>query len=189
MIKDGIAIVDNFLTKEQFNFLHYHVLGDGNENLKWNFRDFTVGLNPEELENKDSYQFTNLVFYKNRIYNEEFFNNLIPLFEQRLEIEHWLKIKLNFRPIGKKIETGLHNDLLHEDGFMFLTAVFYLNDNNGYTEIITKKSEKVKVESVENRCVIFRGDLFHQAVTSDDNHRIVLNINFLNKEVINFYKS
>ena len=189
MVRDGIAIVDNFLTNEQFSFLEYSILGEGNENVKWNFRDFTVNICKEEIENKDSYQFTNLIFYKNRIFNEEIFDNLIPLFEKRLEVEHWLKIKLNFRPIGKKIETGFHNDLLHEDGFMFLTAVFYLNDNNGYTEIINKKSESIKVESKKNRCVIFRGDLFHQAVTADDDHRIILNMNFLNKEVINFYKS
>lgn len=188
-MKDGIVVVDNFLTDNQLKSVENFVFGNGGDNIQWNFRNFIVGVTKDEVENKDSYQFTNSIFYKNRILDEDVFNNLIPIFEQRLEVEHWLKIKMNFRPIGKKIETGLHSDLFHQDGFMFLTGIFYFNDNNGCTEIINKKSEKIKVESKKNRCVIFRGDLLHQAVTADDSHRIVLNMNFLNREVIEFYQS
>lgn len=187
-MKDGILIIDNLLNDNQFRFLEDSILGVENEEMKWNFRNFVVGVNKQEIENKDSYQFTNSIFHNSRILNKDFFDIFIPMFEQRLKAEHWLKIKMNFRPVGKKIETEFHTDLFHE-GFMFLTAVFYLNDNNGCTEIIKKNNEKVKVESKRNRCVIFRGDLLHRAVTADDNHRIVLNMNFLSSEVIDFYNS
>ena len=188
IMKDGVLVIDNLLNDNQIKFLENSILGVENEDIKWNFRNFIVGVNKHEIDNEDSYQFTNSIFHKSRILNENFFNNFIPMFEQRLKVEHWLKIKMNFRPVGKKIETEFHTDLFHE-GFMFLTAVFYLNDNNGCTEIVNKKSEKILVESKRNRCVIFRGDLLHRAVTSNDKHRIVLNMNFLNSEVIDFYNS
>jgi len=58
------------------------------------------------------------------------------------------------------------------------TAVFYLNNNNGYT--LFKKGKR-KVESVANRIVIFDAKEEHTTVTqTDTNIRVVLNLNFYN---------
>ena len=57
-----------------------------------------------------------------------------------------------------------------------LTAVYYINTCNGYTEF--KTGEKVK--SVSNRMLIFNSELEHQGVTStDETRRVLINFNYI----------
>ena len=68
------------------------------------------------------------------------------------------------------IQTGYHID--HPD---VTTAVFYLDTNNGGTEL----NKTVFVESVANRIVIFDSNIQHTGVTcTDQKKRIVLNFNY-----------
>ena len=54
--------------------------------------------------------------------------------------------------------------------------IYYVNSNNGYTLF---KASKKKVESVENRLVIFPTNLEHCGVSCTDNkQRIVINFNY-----------
>ena len=71
----------------------------------------------------------------------------------------------------------------HVDGFdkdfgypdTALTAVYYINTCNGYTEF--KTGEKVK--SVANRMLIFNSELEHQGVSSTDElRRVLINFNY-----------
>ena len=56
-----------------------------------------------------------------------------------------------------------------------MTAVFYVNTNNGYT--IFESGEKVS--SVENRMVIFDSNILHTGTTcTDERVRCVLNFNY-----------
>ena len=62
------------------------------------------------------------------------------------------------------------------DGFdRCKTAVLYLNTNNGYTKFKTGE----QVESVENRLVLFDGNVQHAGTTcTDKRYRAVFNLNF-----------
>ena len=61
------------------------------------------------------------------------------------------------------------------------TAIFYVNSNNGYTIF---KESKEKVESVENRLVVFPTNLEHCGVScTDNNQRVVINFNFIGQEL------
>ena len=54
-------------------------------------------------------------------------------------------------------------------------AIIYLNSNDGYTFF----EDGAKIESVENRCIIFPGNLKHAGTScTDSNLRVVLNINY-----------
>ena len=55
------------------------------------------------------------------------------------------------------------------------TATYYLNTNNGYTELKTGE----KVESVENRMLVFDSNIEHQGVTcTDEKRRVLINFNY-----------
>jgi len=57
-----------------------------------------------------------------------------------------------------------------------MTAVYYLNDNNGYT--LFEKNNK-KVMSKENRIVIFDAQMRHTGTnTTNQKKRVVLNLNY-----------
>jgi hypothetical protein len=54
-------------------------------------------------------------------------------------------------------------------------AIIYINTNDGFTCF----KDGAKVESIENRCIIFPGNLMHSGSTCTDSPlRMVLNINY-----------
>jgi hypothetical protein len=60
------------------------------------------------------------------------------------------------------------------------TAIFYINTNNGYTEF----NDGTKVDSVENRMLIFPSKLSHRAVAqTDEDQRIVINFNYFDNTI------
>ena len=98
-----------------------------------------------------------------------------PILENpKLNCKVLIKLKLNLNPRRSKImEHGFHVD---NDLSRAKTAVFYFNDNDGYT-IFEKTGEKVY--SKENRIVIFDNNLRHTGTTcTNTNRRVVMNINF-----------
>ena len=57
-----------------------------------------------------------------------------------------------------------------------LTAIFYINTNNGYTYF----EDGQKIESIENRMVMFPSNIPHAGATcTDEDRRVVLNLNYL----------
>lgn len=70
------------------------------------------------------------------------------------------------------VEHGLHTD---SDDKNMKAAIFYVNTNNGYT--IFEDGEKI--ESVENRLLIFDSNIPHKSTNcTDELRRITLNFNY-----------
>ena len=94
------------------------------------------------------------------------------------------RIKFNATPKTKDIEEKpLHVDISgpQDDKGKFTDipnyhiCVLYFNDNNGYTYF----EDGQKIESKENRAVIFEGDLLHAGTScTDTDLRVVLNIDY-----------
>ena len=79
-----------------------------------------------------------------------------------------IKIIDNFLPSAELIE-------LQSQFKKSFTAIYYLNTNNGYT----KFEDGTKIESIENKFVVFPNTLKHtSATTSDRKIRVVLVFNF-----------
>ena len=58
----------------------------------------------------------------------------------------------------------------------WLTSIFYVNTNNGYTELETGE----KIESVANRLVTYPLNMKHSGVTqTDTQQRVLINFNYL----------
>lgn len=92
----------------------------------------------------------------------------------RLRPELLLRVKLNVtRRQATHVEYGMHVDTRHPGA---TTAILYLNTNNGYTVF----EDGRKVESVENRLVIFDAARRHTGAScTDAKSRAVLNFNMV----------
>ncbi len=95
---------------------------------------------------------------------------------------HPLRAKLNCGAITKEHEASeYHIDLNTETSHIkeYMTAIYYLNGNNGYTEF----EDGTKIETVSNRIVIFDGLKKHRGVSqTDTTFRYVINLNFIEQK-------
>ena len=115
------------------------------------------------------YQFVH-IFYANNNENSNFFNQLNPVIN-KLKPKSLIRIKANLNPVSHElIEYNTHQD----QTFECKAAIYYLNDNDGYTMI-----GKEKVESKKNRIVLFNANQKHLGTNSTNcNNRMVINFNY-----------
>ena len=115
------------------------------------------------------YQF-NHIFYINNNINSNFFNHLNPILD-KLKPLSLIRIKANLNPPTEKlIESDYHTD----KDFKCKAAVYYVNDNDGYTMI-----DKEKILSKKNRMVLFNANQKHFGTNSTNcNNRMVINFNY-----------
>jgi hypothetical protein len=100
---------------------------------------------------------------------------------RRLHAQAWIRIKCNLTTRTDHIYVyGMHQDI---ENFNGITGVYYLNSNDGYT-IFEGGS---KVDSVENRLVLFDSNIMHSGTSSTNSKtRCVINFNFLPNPEFNF---
>ena len=158
-----MKIIDNYLPKseylkikeilESFNFPWFYFNGKVVPNNKL----FDFGFSH--------------TFYIHNKPNSEFLNILDPIIN-KLEPLSLIRIKANLNPISKDlIEFKEHID----QQFKCKAAIYYVNDNNGYTMIGDKK-----VESKGNRIVMFNANTKHYGTNSTNcNNRVVINFNYI----------
>jgi len=174
-----MKIIDNFLSPTDFEYIKKTVIES--IDFPWFYSkvidDKTTGkYSKVACDNVYNYQLAHML-YNNNLKNSEFYNILYP-FIHELKIDSLVKAKLNFNPRAEKI---IHHGMHCDYPFKCLTAVYYLNTNNGYT--IFESGEKI--ESIENRIVVFNSSKMHTGTTCTDKQgRYVLNINFFAEEFL-----
>ena len=125
-----VNVVDNFLKKEDYEQLR-EILESNN--FPWYFQLYTA-VKTDDIFN---YQFIHL-FYKNYVPNSEYFYILKPLIKQINPIS-LIRVKANLNPISHKIvKFDKHIDKV----IKCKVAIYYINDNNGYT-VKGKKKNKI----------------------------------------------
>ena len=154
--------IDNFLSEEDFTPLSDMLNG---LYFPWYFNDNIC------YEGDGLTQFTHTFFEHSTKSIHSDFYPLIKCFLDKLEVKELIRIKANLNvKTHVPIQTGYHID--YPDA---TTAVFYLNTNNGGTEL----NKTVFVESVANRILIFDSNTQHTGVTCTDQlKRISLNFNY-----------
>jgi len=157
-----VKIIDNFLKWEE-NFLIKNLMES--DNFPW----FFVKGKVVETNKLYDYQFFH-TFYRDYKINSNYYDNILPLIE-KLKPLSLIRIKANLNPISNKINIyEKHTD----QNFKCKAAIYYVNNNNGYTMINDKK-----IESKENRIVFFDSDQKHYGTNSTDcNNRMVINFNY-----------
>ena len=162
------VVIDNFLDEQSFQNLQNIMFG---ENFCWVYNG---AIDYEDDE--DKFQFTHS-FYK---------NNIGPSSQQYGKLSHILnkirpkeifRIKANLLSRTSEIvENSFHVDIVDLGILPWTTSILYMNTNNGYTEFETG----AKVESVENRMLVFPAEMKHRGTSCTDKKiRVVVNFNYL----------
>ena len=168
-----VEVIDNFLPSYHFKVLQSVMMGP---DFEWYYNSQIIDKDKDNSTyNSNDYQFIH-GFYSSpfippyiHIKSDRFF--LLDLILQKLDVKKLTRIKANLNPRTLfNIKAGYHYD--YKD---IMTAVYYINTNNGWTQF--KKGGKVK--SVANRMVIFDSNLEHQGVScTDEKRRVVINFNY-----------
>lgn len=168
-----IKVYDNFLPEYYFKHLQSELLG---LYMPWYYNDFIVNENQ-----RGKYQFAHK-FYLNKECSQKYLDlqETFNIIIQRLNIKNLYRIKANLNPRSFFNRSGGY----HVDNFNCqYTSIYYINTNNGCTKF--KNNGRVKrVQSIENRMVVFPANIQHQGITcTNKSRRVVINFNFDQHEV------
>ena len=161
-------IIDNFIDQQSFQNLKNIMLGD---NFCWNYNQAI-----DYADDKDKFQFTHS-FYKDSGPSSFFYDTITPVL-RRIKYKELFRIKANLLTRTSKIEPNtFHTDIQGNCGVIpYITSIFYLNTNDGYTEF----EDGTKIESIENRWVSFPEDTKHRGTScTNERVRVVINFNYL----------
>jgi hypothetical protein len=160
---DSVAVYDDVLPADSLKALQDVFLG---KTIPWYYHSGVVTLDQDD---PNLFYFVHILFHEHEIRSAQF-ALMKPLLDL-LDVKSLIKIKANLvTKTDKIIEQGYHSDQPYGK-----TCVFYFNTNNGYTQF----KDGMKVESVENRLLVFDATQLHTGSTcTDEKVRVVLNINF-----------
>jgi len=158
-----VTVVDNYLDIDSFKIISETMKGDM---FPWFFNEEKILLKKFDLFN---YQFTHS-FYIDFVVKSAYFDILNPLI-LKLDAKSLVRIKANLNPISHKlVKYESHKD----QEYKCKAAIYYINENNGYTLFGNEK-----VESKQNRIVFFNTDIEHSGTNSTDcKNRMVINFNY-----------
>ena len=162
-----MKIVDDFLPAYQFRDLQSVIFGN---DFPWYYYPGTIQLSDSRIPYGPS-QFVHTFYNESTgvIPNLPFFLEPFRIYLKYQEVKR-IKVNLNSKTLFHR-KAGYHIDWPNAT-----TAVYYLNTNNGWTDI----KGHGKVKSVANRIVIFDSNLEHQGVTcTNEQRRVVLNFNYV----------
>lgn len=166
-----MKIIDNALGSKDFDDLKSLLVGN---NFPWYFSDDKVGLGNNASYN---YQFTHCFFIDNTIQSNHFED--LKVFHGLLNSAALVRIKANLTtPYKKVVPFDYHVDFPWKTKG-FKTAIYYLNSTDGPT--LFENGETI--ECVENRLVIFDGNLSHTGTThTNSKYRVLINFNYFEND-------
>jgi hypothetical protein len=159
-------IIDNFLPPSDFLNIKNTMFSNA---FPWHYNPSILDYpNAESLEKL--YFFTHK-FYRDYVPSSNYISILDPIIK-KLNAKSLIKIQANLYPnVNKYIESKFHRDY----DFSHKGGVFYLNTNNGFTEL----EGGTKIESIENRILLHDPFEFHKIVPcTDEKVRIVIVFNY-----------
>ena len=167
-----MKVIDNFLSPSDFELTQNFFLGSS---IDWNLNNSIVSLK----QGIDQYQFVHEFCNVQRPFKSNYSNFLQPILT-KLNALYIFRMKANLRP---RTTQGVISDYHTDMDLNQQTAIFYLNTNNGYTKF--KDNTLDNVPSVANRLVTFYGGLEHAGCScTDQNVRVVLNINYIPSKIL-----
>ena len=188
-MNDNYIIIDNFLSSKDSKIIINSLCAN---NFEWSFTSGIARNSDDPINNhndqsdtfqkqlreykKDDYMFNHTFFADQPFFMSKRINLMYPILSQ-LKIGMLYRIKANLYARTEKIvEHDWHTDMEEEH----FSAIYYVNTNNGKTLI----KDIGEIESVENRMLIFKGNLLHASTSASDTNRININFNFFSKTKI-----
>jgi hypothetical protein len=168
-----MKIIDNFLEKELFTKLQERIMNYG---VCWYFAPFT----DENIETNDQFYFGHNIYV-----NHQWSSNLSAAIQPLISKINPLAINMiraNLMTKSEKhIESEFHTDLNRnspttEKSNKWTTALYYINDCNGYTRL----EDGSIIDSRANRLLTFPSDIKHLGATcTDEKRRVLINLNYI----------
>ena len=160
----NMRIEKNFLEQKDFEKLYKTIMNN------W-FGWFYVDHVADESDTANGY-FAHMIYDNHERRSNEGWDMMQPILN-KLKPKALIRIKANLYPASQQlVKHGYHVDQKYD----CKSALYFVNTNNGYTEFENGQ----RVESVENRLVVFDSGLKHTGTTcTDQKRRIVLNINYI----------
>jgi len=147
-------IIDNYLPDDVFKNIKNILLGD--RTFPWYFEKT---LNYNHVKDSTDFYLSHNICEKN-LQNSSYLD-LFKIFIDNLKMKAILRIKCNLYPATQKIikhPMHIDYDIEHKG------ALFYVNTNNGYTEI----EDNIKIKSIENRLLLFNPNKLHRSTNCTD---------------------
>ena len=185
-----VTITDNFLPQVDFLSLKGQITS---EEFPWYFSPYISSEDVEILPTPG--MFKHILYYDGDP-KSQLYESYVRIFQKALDfsILFRIRINLNFRlpqPYRSvfhvdeepreeskgvwKVPSGNKYTPKHKDS-EWATSIFYLNTNNGYTELENGQ----KIASIGNRAVTFPLNTKHRMVTqTDEQTRYVINFSYL----------
>ncbi len=169
-------IIDNFLSQKDFlNIVNTFFPQDLNNpnNFTWTYQKGIVRdpeKGPTGYEEHDWIYVHPFYSSDNGLKYDKFYPVVKPIID-KLKIKKLFDVRAYLLvPTKKHIYHEFHTDrrVPHK------VAVFYMTTNNGFTIL----KDTAKVECKQNRMLLFDGSIEHHSVTSTDEPRCVINLNF-----------
>ena len=165
-MKTEHEVIDNFLPKPYFDELKKIVMS---EDIAWYWNQEINTFHKED--DKTSY-FTHQLFNMqvSYIYSEHYKH--FQGFWEQLRMKALVRMKLNLYPRTGKIEI---HEPHHDYDYDHKGCIFSFNTCDGFTKL----EDGTKIESVENRALLFSPRTKHSSSsTTNDKGRVNVNINY-----------
>lgn len=155
--------IKNFLSLEQFKNLQNEIF---HEDFPWRLR--------KSMTDTDNNIYFTYSFFNDGSINSDLHNFLIRPILNQLNFKAVIEVRANMFLNKIFNYSGWHTD----NNWNSTTAILYLNNCNGGTEL--KIKEKIKfIKAEENKILIFPSDTKHRVCTSTDaDRRYIINFNY-----------
>jgi len=170
-MSSNYKVIDNFLSKGDFKVIQDAMFS---AEFFW-YYNYTLDGIAHEHPTKD-YYFTHAFFDVHKSSKSKAYTLILPLLSN-LNIFDLIRVKGNLYP-GTDI---IVEDPMHVDYEIPHTgAVFSINTNNGYTKL----EDGTKIQSIENRILIFDSSKPHcSGRCTDEKVRININLNYFERNI------
>jgi len=176
------VIIDDFLPQDEWQGIYDAVLGmhpeTNNGTLQWIYIDHKVSTS------KNNFQFVHMFFGVKQGQTKATYSHdsyLVEALVEKINPDSVERIKANLQTkvCQQAIDIeGFHTDQVPDDSGEKYNAVYYVNDNNGFTAF----KNGTQVKSKANRLLVFKNELEHTGTSqSDTNVRVVINFTFNKK--------
>ena len=170
-------VIDNFLHPLLFNEIKSTIVF--NSSFPLFIVTDVVAEDSEEYslrENWWNFYFVHKLYDNDKPYSHYFddlSSRILPSLYEKGGMKSLMRMKINYYPPTETLrEHGKHQD----DIYSHKAAVFSLNTCDGFTRM----EDGTKIDSVENRLLIFDGISFHNSsTTTNTKGRYNINLNFL----------
>ena len=170
-MNSNYVIIDNILSFANSQFIKDTLM---QSSFPWGY---STGITKESNGEKDDYCFNHLFFNESPFIMSQSFSLLLQPILSQLKIDILFRAKAN---LYARTEKNVVHEWHVDRGDEHFSAIYYVNTNDGKTLI----KDVAEIDSIQNRIVIFKGDLLHASTTSTDTKRVNINFNFYSRHKI-----